>query len=134
MVQKEFAQRCIASKNSKDYSSFTLFVQYHSKPRIISFVSPTCFFPAPKVASAILELIPTQPPVNCPNTILFSVIRSAFQQRRKMLRSSLRNFASPQKIEGYLKLIGLDPTERPQNLKLEDFSALTLLLTSPNKK
>jgi len=128
MIQKEVADRCVAKVGTKDYSSFTLFTQYHSKASLLFKVPPSCFYPKPKVDSAVLELKLRPPPVQTPYESLFTLIRAAFQMRRKMLRSSLKRFASPSQIEKALLSIGKSSTARPQNLTLEDFSKLTEIL------
>ena len=134
MVQKEVAQRCTANKGTKDYSSFTLFTQYHSKPKLLFYVSPKCFYPPPKVDSAILELKLTLPPVKAPYEPLFKLIQTAFQQRRKMLRASLKTLFAPNDVEESLESIGLPKTARPQELSLEEFSSLFFALSSVNSE
>ena len=128
MIQKEVGDRCTAKVGTKDYSSFTLFTHYHSTPAVLFKVPPSCFYPKPKVDSAVLELKLRPPPFKTPYEPLFTLIRAAFQKRRKMLRSSLKNFASPNQIEEILSQIGKSPTSRPQNLTLEDFSQFSELL------
>lgn len=128
MIQKEVADRCTAKVGTKDYSSFTLFTQYHSTPAVLFKVPPSCFYPKPKVDSAVLELKLKAPLFKTPYAPLFTLIRAAFQKRRKMLRSSLKTFASPNQIEAVLSQIGKSPTSRPQNLTLEDFTQFSELL------
>lgn len=124
MVQKEVAERCTAEVNSKDYSSFTLFTQYHSKASYLFTVPKNCFYPRPKVDSAVLELKLIPPPVDTPYERLFELIRSAFQMRRKMLRASLKKFSPPAKIEEALEKMGFEKSARPQELTLTDFARL----------
>ena len=131
MVQKEVAERCTAQVNTKDYSSFTLFIEYHAEAKYLFTASKNCFYPKPKVDSAVLELKLIPPPVDAPYEPLFKLIRAAFQMRRKMLRSSLKKFASPEKIEEALEKIGLEGSARPQELTLADFSCLFHVLNPP---
>ena len=130
MVQKEVAERCTAAVKTKDYSSFTLFTNYHSEAKYLFTVPKTCFYPKPKVDSAILELKLKKPPVNAPYDSLFEMIRTAFQMRRKMLRSSLKGIAPPVIIEAALEKMGLPKSSRPQELTLADFSTLFHILNS----
>ncbi|MCB1082545.1 MAG: ribosomal RNA small subunit methyltransferase A [Chlamydiia bacterium] len=123
MVQKEVAERCTASPNTKDYSSFTLFTHYHAIPKYLFTVSKNCFYPKPKVDSAVLQLTLIPPPVEVPYAPFFAMVKEAFQMRRKMLRASLKKYASPEKIEATLQLIGKNKTARPQELSLADFSS-----------
>ncbi|QVL57942.1 MAG: ribosomal RNA small subunit methyltransferase A [Simkaniaceae bacterium] len=134
MVQKEVAERCTANIKTKDYSSFTLFTNYHANAKLLFTVPKTCFYPKPKVDSAILELKLKKPPVDAPYEELFELIRSAFQMRRKMLRASLKGKASPAVIEESLEKIGLSKSSRPQELTLEDFSNLFHVLNSIETK
>ncbi|MGE0831659.1 MAG: 16S rRNA (adenine(1518)-N(6)/adenine(1519)-N(6))-dimethyltransferase RsmA [Simkaniaceae bacterium] len=128
MIQKEVAERCIARPGTKEYSSFTLFTQYHSDPQLLCKVPPSCFFPKPKVDSAILELKLKPPPESTPYEVLFTLIRTAFQKRRKMLRSSLKAFTPPEEIEKVLISMGISPTARPQELSLKHFLEFAKLL------
>ena len=134
MVQKEVAERCTANVKTKDYSSFTLFTNYHADAKLLFTVPRTCFYPKPKVDSAILELKLKKPPVDAPYEELFQMIRMAFQMRRKMLRASLKRMASPLIIEAALETLGLAKSSRPQELTLTDFSALFHILNSKKTK
>jgi len=129
ILQKEIADRCVAKVGNKNYSSFSLFTQYYSKATLLYIVPPTCFYPKPKVYSAILQLqLQPTPPVQAPFHKLFTLIRPSFQQKRKMLRVSLKTLAPSSAIEQALISIGSIPTARPQNLTLAKFSQLTGVL------
>lgn len=130
MIQKEVAERCTADVKTKDYSSFTLFTDYHADAKLLFTVPKTCFYPKPKVDSAVLELKLKKPPVDAPYENLFEMIRMAFQMRRKMLRASLKKVAPPVIIEGALETLGFAKSARPQELTLADFSALFHILNS----
>ncbi|MEM8728185.1 MAG: 16S rRNA (adenine(1518)-N(6)/adenine(1519)-N(6))-dimethyltransferase RsmA [Chlamydiota bacterium] len=130
MVQKEVAERCTADVKTKGYSSFTLFTAYHADAKLLFTVPKTCFYPKPKVDSAVLELKLKPPPVDAPYKKLFAMIRMAFQMRRKMVRTSLTKIASRQSIETALETLGLAKNVRPQELTLADFSALFHILDS----
>lgn len=122
MVQKEYAERMSAQKNSRDFSSLTLFIQFFSKVTYAFTVKPRCFFPVPKVDSAIvhLELKMSHPEID-PEPF-FKLIRTAFQKRRKTMSSSLREYGSLEEIQNRLGEIGLNPQSRPENLSLEEWS------------
>jgi len=128
MVQKEVAKRCVGKIGTKDYSSFTLFINYHADAKLLFTVSKTCYYPQPRVDSAVLELILKAPPVTAPYEELFQWIQTAFQMRRKMLRVSLKTLARSEDIEHALEKIGHKGTARPQELSLSDFSALFFAL------
>ncbi len=128
MVQREVAERCVAEKGSKDYSSFSLFTRYHADPKLLFTVARSCFYPPPKVDSAVLELKLNPPPVKAPYNPFFQLIRMAFQQRRKMLRASLKTLFPSNQVETALESLGLPKTTRPQELGLEEFSSLFFAL------
>ena len=88
MVQKELAVRMVARPGTKEMSSFTIFLQTYCKPSIALKVSRHCFFPAPKVDSCVVRLDFHPPLMKDPKPFL-AIVRRAFQQRRKMLRSTL---------------------------------------------
>lgn len=124
IVQKEVALRCVAEKNTRDYSSFTLFLSYWADTEFCFPVSRKCFCPVPKVDSAVIRLkLKKKHPLEDP-TDFFTLTRTAFQQRRKMLRSSLKELYGQQKIERALLAIGSKNTARPQELSLEEFLSL----------
>lgn len=121
MIQKEVAERLAAKPSTKEFGSLTLFVQFFAKIGKPFLVSPGCFYPRPSVDSAVLklDLHTTLPPVD--PAALFSVIRRAFQQRRKMLRSSLQSLYPPAKTEAALQKIGASLEARPETLSLEQW-------------
>lgn len=131
MVQKEVALRFVAKKNCSDYSSLTLFTNFYSTPTLAFTVEPTCFYPKPKVQSAVVHFVLKQPPLETPlHSKFFKLTRSTFQKRRKMLRSSLKEQCSPSLLEELLKEQGLSGQARPEDLDLNDFLALFRRLDS----
>jgi 16S rRNA (adenine1518-N6/adenine1519-N6)-dimethyltransferase len=128
MVQEEVARRFTAVPGNKHYSSFTIFLNFYSKPRYGFSVKSNCFYPKPSVESAVvlLELRPP-PPVSNPEAF-FLMTRTAFEHRRKMLRSSLKELYPPAAIEVALEALSLNPLARPEDLSLEEHLALFFLL------
>lgn len=125
MVQEEVARRLTAQPGCAEYSSFTIFLRFYTNPHYAFTVSHHCFYPAPKVNSAILVLQLREPPLSGEDvSTFFQITRTAFKQRRKMLRASLKDLFPPQKIENALKAIGQNPLARPEVLSLEDFLQL----------
>lgn len=121
MVQEEVAKRFVAVPNTKDYSSFTVFLNFYTKTRYAFFVSKNCFYPKPSVDSAIVVIEPKIPPFVSSVSGFFSMTRLAFEHRRKMLRGSLKPLFEPEKIIYALEKIGQNPLARPENLSLKDF-------------
>lgn len=125
MVQEEVARRMTAQPGTSEYSSFTLFLRFYTHPHYAFTVSHNCFYPAPKVDSAIVNLQLHEPPLNHEiASDFFKITRTAFEQRRKMLRVSLKNLFPSSKTEEALQVIGQNPLARPENLSLEEFLEL----------
>ncbi|MCX5701936.1 MAG: 16S rRNA (adenine(1518)-N(6)/adenine(1519)-N(6))-dimethyltransferase RsmA [Candidatus Omnitrophica bacterium] len=125
-VQKEFAKRIVSGPGPKEYGSFSCFVQYYAMAKILFYVKNTCFFPTPKVDSAVLELkIRPEPSVKVENEkMLFKIIRTAFNKRRKILKNSLKGIIPQQKLELFFKEYHVNPNIRPEELSLQDFANL----------
>lgn len=124
MVQEEVARRFVAKPKTSEYSSFTVFLNFYTHPRYAFTVSRQCFFPIPKVDSAVVVLELKTPPHVASEEDFFMLTRTAFKHRRKMLRSSLRDLYPTQLIETALNTIGQNPLARPEELSLEDFLRL----------
>lgn len=121
MVQDEVARRFTAQPGTSDYGSFTLFLNFYTSPRYAFQVSKNCFYPVPNVQSAVVILDLKEPPKLSNEINFFILTRTAFQQRRKMLRTSLRSLYNPELVAEALIASGLNPQARPENLSLEDF-------------
>jgi 16S rRNA (adenine1518-N6/adenine1519-N6)-dimethyltransferase len=116
MVQKEVAERIL-----KERSSLTLFVEFYSEPTLGFHVPRTCFYPAPKVTSSVIQLKLKKTPKVSSIPKFFNVVRTSYQHRRKMMRSSLSELYPPDLIEKTLEKIGLSKEARPETLSLNDF-------------
>ncbi len=125
-VQKEFAKRIAAGPGSKEYGSFSCFVQYYSIPRVLFYIKKGSFLPAPKVDSCLLELkIRQVPAVNVKDEkLLFKVIRASFNKRRKTLRNSLDGILPLEKLGEFFRKYNIDNNIRPESLALKDFARL----------
>ena len=123
MFQKEVAERIIATPNSKAYGRLAILAQWKTNPSIVMELPPEAFTPPPKVHSAVVHFDAlAEPRFPAPAGLLSSTVAMAFNQRRKMLRSSLKS-ASPD-IENVLRDAGLEPTARAEEISLEGFCAL----------
>jgi 16S rRNA (adenine1518-N6/adenine1519-N6)-dimethyltransferase len=124
MVQKEAGERLVAHAGDEAYGAVSLRVQYFAEAKVVGKVSPSVFLPQPKVDSVLVSLVRRDQvrvdPAQVSEDELFSLIRTAFSQRRKMLRRSLASWAS----EGVFERAGVDETRRPEELTLEEFAAL----------
>ncbi len=121
MVQHEVGVRFIAQKNTADYSSFTIFLSYYAHAKYCFTISPNCFYPKPKIDSALVHLTLKEPQRLDSPEAFFQFVRSCFQKRRKMLRSSLKEIYPPERVEHFLKELGLSPLARPEELSLQNF-------------
>ena len=130
MVQREVANRLLASPGSKDYSSISCFVQYHAKSSYLYTVKRTSFYPSPDVDSSLIRLdLLDSPSVKVKDEALFfKVVRSAFNQRRKTIINSLsRELAlniPKDKLSALLDRVGIEPSRRPESLALSDFAKI----------
>ncbi len=123
MFQKEVAERIIATPGTKAYGRLGILAQWKSTPSVVMELPPEAFTPPPKVHSAVVHLEAlAEPRFPAPAGLLSSTVAMAFNQRRKMLRSSLKS-AAPN-IETALRDAGLEPTARAEEISLEGFCAL----------
>lgn len=124
MVQKEVADRITAKAGTEDYSSLSIFIELFAKARLCFPVEPTCFYPRPKVRSAVVHLELHPPPLDLDADAFIHFVRTAFGQRRKTLRSSLRSLFPPEAILAALKTHNLSEDTRPEELSLGQFLEL----------
>jgi len=123
MFQKEVAERIIAKPGTKAYGRLGILAQWKSNPSVVMELPPEAFTPPPKVHSAVVHLEAlAEPRFPAPAGLLSSTVAMAFNQRRKMLRSSLKS-AAPD-IETALRDAGLEPTARAEEISLDGFCAL----------
>tara|TARA_R110000868_G_scaffold383578_5_gene650618 strand:- start:697 stop:1470 length:774 start_codon:yes stop_codon:yes gene_type:complete len=90
MMQKEVAQRLVASPSTKEYGILSVQTQLMSTPELLFDVSPNSFSPPPKVMSSVIRITFNKPKMLCSDKTLKSVVRTAFNQRRKKLSNSLK--------------------------------------------
>ncbi|HTY44921.1 MAG TPA: 16S rRNA (adenine(1518)-N(6)/adenine(1519)-N(6))-dimethyltransferase RsmA [Patescibacteria group bacterium] len=122
-VQKEFGRRVCSAAGSKEYGSLSCFVRYHAEPKIMFYITRSCFRPAPKIDSCFLHIRPRPYPgqAHIDERLLFKIIRAAFNQRRKTLRNSLAGVVCRQKLEHFFRAFRHDHGVRPEQLSLEEF-------------
>ena len=123
MFQKEVAERIVAKPRTDHYGRLALLAQYRCDAKIVMTLPPEAFTPAPKVHSAVVHLNAlAEPRFPCDFKVLQRITAMAFNQRRKMLRASLKGLAPG--IEGILESVGIPPTARAEEIGLEAFCAL----------
>lgn len=122
MFQKEVAERILASPGTKAYGRLSVISQWLCNVKKIYDLPPGAFTPPPKVNSAVVHFTPRQLPPESPSfETLETVTAAAFNQRRKMIRSSLKNYA------GILEQLQIDGTRRAEELTTEDYLNISLL-------
>ncbi len=130
MFQKEVAERIVAQPRTEHFGRLALLAQWRCDARIAMILPPEAFTPAPKVHSAVVNLTALPTPRFAANgALLFRLTAMAFNQRRKMLRSSLRGMAPD--IEDRLLAVGIQPTQRAEEITLEQFCALARGFETP---
>ncbi len=131
MFQKEVAERIVAKPGSKAYGRLAILAQWRSDARIVIDLPPQAFTPPPKVSSAVVHLTALpEPRYPADAAVLSRVVAAAFNQRRKMLRASLKGVAP--NIEDHLAAAGIKPTDRAEQIGLEEFCALARSVASQN--
>ena len=123
MIQKEVAERIAEKPGTKTYGILSVLLQAWYDIEYVMSVGSGCFAPPPKVQSAVIRLRRNaRTSLGCDERLFKTVVKTAFNQRRKTLRNSLRPMIRPEIIA--------DPVFdlRPERLSVEDFISLTLLL------
>ena len=133
MVQDEVAKRMAAQPKSPEYGSITLFLQFYAQISYMFKVSRNCFYPIPKVDSAVIRLDLKPPPPHIDPEKFFKLTRRAFQQRRKTLRQSLKELYPQETLLKALSQLELSSSARPEELSLDQFIQLYQLLIVTDK-
>lgn len=120
MVQREVAERFAAGPRSPSYGAVSVKVAYWGHARVVAQVPATVFVPRPNVESAVVEIARRDPPPTPPDE-LFALVRTAFGQRRKMLRRSLDGLVGADDFDRS----GVSPTARPEELDVAAWCRLT---------
>jgi 16S rRNA (adenine1518-N6/adenine1519-N6)-dimethyltransferase len=130
MFQREVAERIVARPGSKSYGRLSILASWRSDANIVMELPPEAFTPPPKVRSAVITFNALPAPRYAADAkVLSSVVARAFNQRRKMLRSSLKGLVPD--IEDVLVEAEIDPTVRAETVDLERFCALARIVVQP---
>lgn len=122
MVQKEIADRLVASPRTADYGRLSIIAQWLCTIRREFNVDRNAFTPPPKVTSTVVTLTPRAVPIApAPWRALEQVTAAAFGHRRKMLRGSLKQLGLDPGV------VGIDPTRRAEELSVPEFCLLARL-------
>jgi len=126
MLQLEVGERISSPPRGKEYGSLSVLVQTYFEVRTLFRVSPSSFWPAPKVDSVVLRLVPLAAPrVPVADEVAYEkILRAAFSSRRKMLGNSLGSALKKGAADKVLAAAGIDRTRRAETLSVEEFGAL----------
>lgn len=127
MVQKEVAERISAPHGSKTYGILSVLLQTFYTIEYLFTVSEQVFIPPPKVKSAVIRLVRnSRTELPCGEELFFRVVKTSFNQRRKMLRNSLKEICS--------ELPAALAEKRPEQLSVDDYIGLTCTIENRFKK
>lgn len=131
-MQREVAERLVARPG--EMSLLAVSVQFYGTPQIVMRLSPAVFWPRPDVESAVVRIdVYETPPVDVADTrLFFRVVRAGFSQRRKQLPNPLSNGLNipKAKANALLGQTGIDPHRRAETLSLEEWAALTRVISA----
>jgi 16S rRNA (adenine1518-N6/adenine1519-N6)-dimethyltransferase len=130
MLQNEVVERMVAEPSTPEYGRLSVMLQYRFYMEKLLDVPPESFRPAPKVDSAIVRMIPLPVgEIEVRNEKLFAaIVRTAFGQRRKTLRNTLRDYLD----EAAFAKLGINPQWRAENLAVADFIRVANYLDKDN--
>ncbi|MFZ4518282.1 MAG: 16S rRNA (adenine(1518)-N(6)/adenine(1519)-N(6))-dimethyltransferase RsmA [Microthrixaceae bacterium] len=120
MVQKEVADRLVATPGGRAIGVPTVKVAWYGTARTVAVVGPEVFVPRPRVDSAVVEVRRREPPRSGDPAPVFALVERAYRQRRKMLRATLGGVVDPAAFAA----AGVEPTARPEELGVDDWVAL----------
>jgi len=130
MFQKEVAQRICQKEGSKVYGILSVLTQAFYKAEYLFSVPSNVFSPPPKVESGVLRLTRKENyKLPCDEKLFFKVVKTAFQQRRKTLRNSLKTFNLSDNLREDV-IFG----QRPEQLSVKEFINLSILIQEDTKK
>jgi 16S rRNA (adenine1518-N6/adenine1519-N6)-dimethyltransferase len=137
MTQREVGHRLAATPGSKSYGQVSVLVGYWTETVVAARISRNAFYPVPAVDSVLVRLDRREPP-EVDYARLNEVVKTAFAQRRKTLRNTLRNTLGPlgssaSEIENTIRAAGIDPGARPETVSLDGWVAITRQLVSSSE-
>ena len=123
MFQNEVAERIVAKSGEKSFGRLSVLSNWRCNTSIKMKLTPEVFYPPPKVTSAVVQIEALKSPnYEADLSNLEKVVATAFNQRRKMLRSSLKSLTP--NAEQILTDLKIDPAARAENLTIEEFCLL----------
>lgn len=121
MVQKEVAERMVASESSKEYSSLSVFIKFYTDAKVVINLPKSVFMPQPKIDSTILNLKLRLYDDKVNQDMLFKLVRSGFNKRRKTILNSLSDVVAKDDLKLAFEKLNLAENLRAENLSLDDY-------------
>ena len=128
-IQKEVADRIMAAPGGRDYGELSVMAQAMAETQRIATVPPSCFWPAPKVTSAMIGLVRRRAPLTQAPAALQAITHRLFTQRRKQLGSILKNEMRDKAWPG-----DVEPAMRPEQLSIAQLDALARVVAGVDSK
>ncbi|MBN1338073.1 MAG: ribosomal RNA small subunit methyltransferase A [Bacteroidales bacterium] len=130
MFQKEVADRIVSPPGSRVYGILSVLVRVHYKPEKLFEVAPDVFYPVPKVKSAVIRLTKNQTKYNVRDEkLLHTLVKTAFNQRRKTLKNALKKLPFPDDITNSELF-----SRRAEELSIDDYITLAAALENTSGK
>ena len=129
MFQREVAERIVAKHSTKNYGRLSIISQYLYECSISFNLNPSVFYPKPKVESSIVAFNSKKIPSNPKISTLEEITRLSFNQRRKMIKSNLKNIIDEKTLK---EVYGINPNSRPENISAQDYVRISQLYEKLN--
>ena len=121
MVQKEVAERMVASESDKEYSSLSVFIKFYTDAKVVINLPKSVFMPQPKIDSTILNLKLRLYDDKVNQDMLFKLVRAGFNKRRKTILNSLSDVVAKDDLKLAFEKLNLAENLRAENLSLDDY-------------
>lgn len=132
LLQKEVGERITAQPNSKTFGRLSILSQFRSETKILMNIPAQAFTPVPKVDSVLIQILPKQSILPTNAIQLFErVVALAFNQRRKMIKTSLKKLSG--NIVDYLEQAEIDPMSRPEQIPVSKYIKFVSFIHSQEK-
>lgn len=132
-LQMEFGERLAAPPGTRDYGALSCYAQFYGEPKILFKIPRGAFFPVPEVDSCFLKIgMEKQIDISIDQEMLFKIIRSSFEKRRKTILNSLYSsgiFKSKEEALISLEKARISPGRRPETISLQEFISLSCIIS-----
>ncbi len=126
LIQKEVADRIVASSGSRNFGALTVRISYLAKCEYICTVPAKAFHPAPKVDSAVVRLTPRPLEITADDPkYLETLVKLGFSAKRKMLRNNLQTVIERDRMTQILEQLDINPQSRGEDLSVEQWVRLS---------